>query len=91
MTKILFSAVAASGVRALISIGWGKLGEGLEVPPGVFLVGNVPHDWLFKRVKAVVHHGGAGTTAIAVKEGKPSLIGEFGLRERCVKSTSGSS
>ncbi|ORY85379.1 hypothetical protein BCR35DRAFT_302858 [Leucosporidium creatinivorum] len=77
MTKILFSAVAASGVRALISIGWGKLGEGLEVPPGVFLVGNVPHDWLFKRVKAVVHHGGAGTSAIAVKEGKPGLIVPF--------------
>jgi sterol 3beta-glucosyltransferase len=77
MTSLVLSAVKASGVRALISTGWGKLGDGLNVPPNVCLVGNVPHDWLFERVAAVVHHGGAGTTAIAVRSGKPSLVGEW--------------
>ena len=35
------------------------------------------HDWLFPRVKAVVHHGGAGTTAIGLKCGKPTMIVPF--------------
>jgi sterol 3beta-glucosyltransferase len=33
----------------------------------------VPHDWLFERVAAVVHHGGAGTTASALRAGVPSV------------------
>jgi UDP:flavonoid glycosyltransferase YjiC (YdhE family) len=37
----------------------------------------VPHDWLFPRVSAVVHHGGAGTTAIGVALGKPTIIVPF--------------
>lgn len=38
---------------------------------------NTPHDWLFPRVSAVVHHGGAGTTAIGLKCGKPTMIVPF--------------
>ena len=43
--------------------GWGGLGVlvgGQAVPPDVLVVGEVPHDWLFPRCAAVVHHGGAG-------------------------------
>jgi UDP:flavonoid glycosyltransferase YjiC (YdhE family) len=40
----------------------------------VFLLDNIPHDWLFPRVSCVVHHGGAGTTAIGLKCGKPTMI-----------------
>lgn len=43
--------------------GWGKLGEGFEVPDNVLLLDSCPHDWLLPRCSAVVHHGGAGTTA----------------------------
>jgi UDP:flavonoid glycosyltransferase YjiC (YdhE family) len=39
----------------------------------VFLVNAVPHDWLFPRASAVIHHGGAGTTASALRAGVPSL------------------
>lgn len=35
-------------VRVLLSKGWGGIG-GNNVPPNVFLLGNVPHDWLFQR------------------------------------------
>ncbi|MFY0530212.1 glycosyltransferase [Archangium gephyra] len=35
---------------------------------------NLPHDWLFPRVKAVVHHGGAGTTGAVATAGVPSVI-----------------
>ncbi|KAL1629205.1 hypothetical protein SLS56_005540 [Neofusicoccum ribis] len=50
---------------------------GSAPPDNVFLLGNVPHDWLFPRVSAVVHHGGAGTTAIGIALGKPTVIVPF--------------
>ena len=56
--------------------GWGGLGGG-TVPKNVFMLGNVPHDWLFTKVSAVVHHGGAGTTAIGLRIGKPTVIVPF--------------
>ena len=41
------------------------------------MLGNTPHDWLFKQVSAVVHHGGAGTTAIGLRLGRPTVIVPF--------------
>lgn len=78
MTELVFDAVKKSGQRALISKGWGGLGAGsLERPEGIFLVGNVPHDWLFRRVTCVIHHGGAGTTAAGIALGKPTVVVPF--------------
>ena len=100
-SDILLEAVAKSGVRALISMGWSRLG-GRTLPDNVFalgeprcdhrrrscrpdpvsmvIAGDVPHDWLFSegRVSAVCIHGGAGTMAIALKNGLPTIVGEFG-------------
>ena len=53
------------------------MGDGMEKPDGVFMVDNVPHDWLFPKVDAVIHHGGAGTTAAGLKFGKPTMIVPF--------------
>ncbi|QSZ35887.1 hypothetical protein DSL72_007009 [Monilinia vaccinii-corymbosi] len=75
-TEMIFEAVKKAGVRALISKGWGGLG-GENTPGNVFMLENTPHDWLFPKVKAVVHHGGAGTTAIGLKCGKPTMIVPF--------------
>ena len=50
--------VACSACR-----GWANLGEGCHIPDHVLLLDNVPHDWLLPQCSAVVHHGGAGTTA----------------------------
>lgn len=78
MTKMIFEAVKAAGIRALVSKGWGGIGaDDLGVPEGVFMLGNVPHDWLFNKVSCVVHHGGAGTTAAGIKAGKPTVIVPF--------------
>ena len=60
-----------------MSKGWGGLGDESPTPDDVFMLENTPHDWLFPRVSAVIHHGGAGTTAIGLKCGKPTMIVPF--------------
>ncbi|KAG5973405.1 hypothetical protein E4U55_000573 [Claviceps digitariae] len=75
-TEMIFEAVDKAGVRALVSRGWGGFGRD-KAPDNVFMLDNTPHDWLFPRVKACVHHGGAGTTAIGLKCGLPTMIIPF--------------
>lgn len=78
MTKLIFDAVAQTGQRALVSKGWGGVGaDELGKPDSVYMLGNVPHDWLFKQVSCVVHHGGAGTTAAGITAGRPTLVVPF--------------
>ncbi|KAJ3370567.1 hypothetical protein HDU91_006058 [Kappamyces sp. JEL0680] len=76
LTDLIFRAVQQAGVRAIVSKGWGGFG-GKRPPDNVFLLGNCPHDWLFERVSAVCHHGGAGTTAIGLLKGRPSIVVPF--------------
>ncbi|KAI1861722.1 uncharacterized protein JN550_010662 [Neoarthrinium moseri] len=75
-TEMIFEGVKQAGVRALVSKGWGGLG-GENVPDNIYMLENTPHDWLFPKVKACVIHGGAGTTAIALKCGLPTMIVPF--------------
>nr|XP_036577596.1 glucosyl glucuronosyl [Colletotrichum truncatum]KAF6784630.1 glucosyl glucuronosyl [Colletotrichum truncatum] len=78
MTELIFDAVRKTGQRVVLSKGWGGLGlDSLRLPDGVFMLGNVPHDWLFKHVSCVVHHGGAGTTAAGIAAGRPTVIVPF--------------
>ncbi|KAF2401617.1 UDP-Glycosyltransferase/glycogen phosphorylase [Trichodelitschia bisporula] len=78
MTKLIFDAVRRTGQRALVSKGWGGFGaDQLGIPEGVFMLGNIPHDWLFQHVSCVVHHGGAGTTAAGISAGKPTVVVPF--------------
>ncbi|KAF2686015.1 glycosyltransferase family 1 protein [Lentithecium fluviatile CBS 122367] len=76
-TKLIYEAVEIAGVRALVSKGWGGFGSNDNAPDNVFMLENTPHDWLFPKVSAVVHHGGAGTTAAGLKCGKPTMIVPF--------------
>lgn len=71
-------AVRAARVRAVISLGWAGKDMHLKSNSRVYFADYVPHDWLFPRVKAVVHHGGAGTTAAGLRYGKPTLVVPFG-------------
>jgi UDP:flavonoid glycosyltransferase YjiC (YdhE family) len=78
MTKLIFEAVRKTGQRALVSKGWGGMGaDELGKPDNVFMLGNCPHDWLFKQVSCVVHHGGAGTTAAGITAGRPTVVVPF--------------
>lgn len=45
-----------------------------SVPENVCVIEFAPHEWLFPRMAAVVHHGGAGTTAEGLRAGKPTVI-----------------
>jgi sterol 3beta-glucosyltransferase len=70
LDEIVAAAVHRAGVRAVVQAGWAGL-----APSGddILLVGDVPHDWLFPRTAAVVHHAGAGTTGAGLRAGVPAI------------------
>lgn len=73
---LVLQALARSGQRAVLLAGWGGL-RPTEVPDSVFLLESAPFSWLFPRMAAVVHHGGAGTTAAGLRAGVPSVVVPF--------------
>ncbi|KAJ5573899.1 uncharacterized protein N7459_008326 [Penicillium hispanicum] len=73
--SILLDAIERTGVRAVIASGWCNM-QGQE-HPNVYYINDCPHEWLFQHVAAVVHHGGAGTTACGLRNGKPTTIIPF--------------
>jgi UDP:flavonoid glycosyltransferase YjiC (YdhE family) len=75
-TEVALEALKRVGLRGVLLTGWGGLEE-RQRSDQVFFVREVPHDWLFPRVAAVVHHGGAGTTAAALRAGVPAVIIPF--------------
>ena len=75
---MVLRAVRAARVRAVIMAGWGGETMRFKSNSQVYFAEYIPHDWLFPRVKAVVHHGGAGTTASGLRAGKPTLVVPFG-------------
>lgn len=77
LTALIFEAVRLAGVRAIVCQGWSELGGLAAIPPYIFVVNDCPHDWLFKRVSCVVHHGGAGTTAAGLAAGRPTVVVPF--------------
>lgn len=76
MADMVLRAIEQTGERAILLSGWGGL-SAENVPETVFVIDSVPHSWLFPRVAAVVHHGGAGTTAAGLRAGIPSIITPF--------------
>ena len=73
--KAITSALRSTGIRAIVATGWGSVVA--ESTDEVLVIDSAPHDWLFPRVSAVVHHGGAGTTGIGLASGRPSLVCPF--------------
>ncbi len=76
VTQMVSEALRCSGQRGVIATGWGGM-VASDLPENLFQVKAVPHDWLFPQVAAVVHHGGAGTTAAGLRAGKPTVICPF--------------
>ncbi|MFI8823531.1 glycosyltransferase [Streptomyces sp. NPDC053431] len=70
VSGLVVRALRAAGLRGVIQAGWSGLhAEGDDM----LSIGEVPHSLLFPRVAAVVHHGGAGTTAAGLRAGVPAV------------------
>ena len=73
---LILQALVQAKQRAIILSGWGGL-RIVDLPDTVFVIDSVPFSWLFPRVAAVVHHGGAGTTSAGLRAGVPSIVIPF--------------
>lgn len=73
LTHIMLDAVQQSGQRAVLLSGWAGLGS-QDLPDTIYKLDYVPHNWLFPRMAAVVHHGGAGTTGASLRAGVPTIV-----------------
>ncbi|MAS37619.1 MAG: glycosyl transferase [Anaerolineaceae bacterium] len=73
LTDTIIDGICQSNQRAILLSGWAGIGE-RDLPESIFRLDYAPHSWLFPRMAAVVHHGGAGTTAAGLRAGIPSVI-----------------
>jgi sterol 3beta-glucosyltransferase len=74
MAQRISKALRLAGLRGVLQTGWGGL---VHEDDHLITIGEAPHDWLFPRMAAIIHHGGSGTTHTALRAGKPSLIVPF--------------
>ncbi len=73
ISHIAVEALQKTGMRGILC----GFGDVFGLPESVFSIQSVPHSWLFGKVTAVCHHGGAGTTAAGFAAGVPSFIIPF--------------
>jgi sterol 3beta-glucosyltransferase len=73
-TEMVLDALERSGQRGVLATGWSGMTKVKGIPDNIFMVESIPHAWIFPKMSAVVHHGGAGTTAAAFRAGVPQVI-----------------
>lgn len=73
-TRMIIGVLSKHNIPAIINTSWGGLEEISEPPDNILFVNNVPYDWFFSKMYAVIHHGGSGTTHTALKYGCASLV-----------------
>ena len=73
---LIISALAQAGQRGVI-LNCSAISMNRCVPEDVLLIDEIPHAWLFPQMAAVVHHGGAGTTAAGLRAGLPTVTVPF--------------
>ena len=76
ITNIVLAALERTNQRGILATGWGGVSNA-DLPDSVLKIDSVPHDWLFPKCMAAIHHGGAGTTAAGLKAGVPTIIVPF--------------
>ncbi len=79
LTDVVVQGLSLAQQRGILAAGWSDFGKRPALPDHVFAVDAVPHDWLFPRIAAAVHHGGAGTTGAAFRAGIPQVVIPFDL------------
>jgi UDP:flavonoid glycosyltransferase YjiC (YdhE family) len=70
LSGIVTAALRRAGRRGIIQAGWAQLSTSDD---DMLLIGDVPHEWLFPRMAALVHAAGAGTTAAGLRAGVPTV------------------
>jgi sterol 3beta-glucosyltransferase len=81
--RVSLDALHRTGNRVIVLSGWSdlSLSAAIKLLPerstDILAMEAVPHDWLLPRCKAVVHHGGAGTTAAGLHSGIPNIVVSF--------------
>jgi UDP:flavonoid glycosyltransferase YjiC (YdhE family) len=76
LTKIAMQALKIAKCRGILLTGWGAMAA-TSKSDDIYTADSIPHDWLFPKVAAVVHHGGAGTTAAGFRAGVPTVVIPF--------------
>lgn len=71
----VIKAARSAGRRVVIAKTWnGSAAQRFNSGEDIFFIDSYPHLDLFPRMAAVIHHGGAGTTATAAVSGVPQII-----------------
>ena len=73
-TRIILDVLEKHQIPAIINTSWGGLEKPDKAAAHIHFVANIPYDWIFERVYAVVHHGGSGSTHTSLKYGCPCLL-----------------
>jgi len=76
LVRIVARALDLTAQRAVLLTGWGGL-RPPQLPRNMIAIEWAPLDRLFPRMAAVVHHGGAGTTADGLCAGVPTVVVPF--------------
>ncbi|MGA8164824.1 MAG: glycosyltransferase [Waddliaceae bacterium] len=76
LARVVIESLQQARIRGVITAGWGGLAVD-RLPETMISVDDVPHDRLFPHMAAVIHHGGAGTTAAGLRSGCPTIICPF--------------
>src|SRR3990172_6483213 len=70
---MIFSAVEKCKQRAVMLTGWGGNID-KDLPAGILAIEEAPHSWLLPQCRAVIHHGGVGSTAAGLRAGIPNIV-----------------
>jgi vancomycin aglycone glucosyltransferase len=73
LAQMLVTAARATSQRLVVCRGWAGI-TGPDSDGDCLFTDDEPHSWLFPRVRAVIHHGGAGTVATAARAGVPQIV-----------------
>jgi len=73
LSDLAATAGRQAGVRMVIQAGRAGLGRAGQPGGDAIVIGDVPHDWLFPQMAAVIHHAGAGTAAAGLRAGVPAV------------------